>query len=826
MLRKQLSVPISFLQLLLLTSVFLLALNAIEDPDIWLHLSFGRLIWDLKGFPATEPFLYTMQGQPFSYSSWLFGLIYYVAYHAFNIYGIILLKAVTVTTAFYILLRDSLRPVYNPVVAVLATSLVVIMARYRFVERPDTFMMVFLAFSIFSLNAFVYNDKKYLYALPVVHMLWANSHSSINLMFVPFIAFIAGGFLQRSLAAKSGHFTDGPSASQLKTITLVFMASFAASLVSPYFIRQYFFGAQFLASDWYKQEIAELRPPTWAAMKWPFIMAPAVALSFFLNRKRISLIHLLLVAPFLILSFTAVRFAFVLCIVAGPIVARNVAGYLAGSAWRDAFSSKKLVFAGAAVWIVLSTALVFARVKPFNDAHHLPLQNFGFGINYDFYPEYALRYMDERNITGRILNPFKWGQYISWRDYPKREAFVDGRGYLTADLLEAVSDDLYDAGELDKLYSAYGFQSLLIEYPAVGDASEVDAVLKQRGWALVYWDDTSLLYLKSGGQYDPVIQADQYRYIKPVKGIAGIVPLLSDQGGRLQVVGELQRNIRETGSSRAYAFLGQVYNQIGLYPEAIEAFSHVRAVPSNQDPLPHRYDGMGYAYSQLGRLDDAISSSQEGLKLSRDPLLYLTIGAAYIKKNDAKNAITYLEKALETDAKIVPAYPMLISLYYQSNRTEEARRLEERYQHVLLVVQSKEYVNRGLQDEENGRSDAAAEDFKEAIAIDPSNPDAYGQLGYLDLNNGMINEAIECESKALELDPNDAMADYWLAVIYMNSGKAEVAIKYFKEYIRTGPADYLSRRAKQYMKELSVMLKKQDHSLLQMKNPVCILSLD
>ena len=222
------------LQILFLASVFILALNEIEDPDVWLHLSFGKLIWNLRGFPPTEPFLYTMQGQPFSYSSWLFGFIYYGAYHAFDIYGIIVLKAITVTSALYILFRDSLRPHKNTIIAILVMSLIVITLRHRFVERPDTFTMVFLAFSIFSINAFIYENKKYLYALPLVHMLWANSHSSINLMFVPFLAFLLGGLLQRSLAAKSELFKDAPSFSQLKTILLIFVASFASSLVSPY----------------------------------------------------------------------------------------------------------------------------------------------------------------------------------------------------------------------------------------------------------------------------------------------------------------------------------------------------------------------------------------------------------------------------------------------------------------------------------------------------------------------------------------------------------------------------------------------------------------
>ena len=207
---------------LFLTSVFLLALCKVEDTDAWMHLSFGRLIWELKGLPSNELFVYTSLDKPFSYSSWLFGLIYYTAYHAFNIYGVTLLKAITITTAFYILIKDSLRPYKNHIVSIMVMTAVVLMSRHRFVERPDTFLMVFLSFSIFSLNAFVYDNKKYIYALPLTHMLWANSHSSINLMFVPFLSFIVGGLLQRYLN-RIVHSSHELSASQLKTIALLFL---------------------------------------------------------------------------------------------------------------------------------------------------------------------------------------------------------------------------------------------------------------------------------------------------------------------------------------------------------------------------------------------------------------------------------------------------------------------------------------------------------------------------------------------------------------------------------------------------------------------------
>lgn len=806
---KKEQLPTLVLQALFLSSVFVLSLIKIEDPDVWIHLSFGRLIWDLKGLPATEPFLYTMQGQPFSYSSWLFGLIYYAAYHAFNVYGVILLKAITITTALYILLRDALRPFKNVVVSIFVLSLIVIMIRYRFVERPDTFMMVFLAFSIFSLNAFIYDGKKYLFVIPLVHILWANSHSSVTLMFVPFMAFIAGGFLQKYAATISPRFVNVPSLSQLKTITLVFIASFAASLISPYFVSQYFFGTQFLAaSDWYSQNIAELGPPSWQTMKWPFIIAPVALISFLLNRKPISLIDLFLVIPVIVLSFIAGRFAFVPCIVAGPIIARNISASLADRSSQEGFSSRNIVFAGTLIWIVIYATLVFVRVEPFVDTRVVDAKIFGFGINSDCFPEKALRYMDKRNISGRVFNNFGWGQYIIWSDFPRRIPFVDGRGYLRPDLLEIMDQARFQPEVLDSLYNTYGFESVLITYPSPESAIlnfGNNSALSHPGWALVYWDDLSLVYLKKGGQYDSVVKEDEYRFINPANSIASIRSMFDNsEGSRTQLIGELQRNIADSGSSKAYAFLGSIYNGMGSFQQAIEAFSHVRSYPTIHDHLLDRYMGTGYAYSRLGKLDDALRIYKESAKLTEVPdLIYFNIGNIYFRKNDKKNALKYLEKAIEINGNIASAYTLLIPLYQDLNRTDDAKRMEERYRNALMVKSSEEHDHRGQLAFAAGRMNSAIEEFKKAIEINPSNAVSYSNLGRVYFNIGMMEPAYEYQQRALEIDPNYAMAYYWLGHIYRNSGNAAMAIKSFEEYRRIEPNGYLSRITKQYIKELS-----------------------
>jgi hypothetical protein len=49
--------------LLFTAFVFLYTFTPISDVDSMMHLSIGRLIWDLKGIPDTEMFVYPNAGK-------------------------------------------------------------------------------------------------------------------------------------------------------------------------------------------------------------------------------------------------------------------------------------------------------------------------------------------------------------------------------------------------------------------------------------------------------------------------------------------------------------------------------------------------------------------------------------------------------------------------------------------------------------------------------------------------------------------------------------------------------------------------------------------
>ncbi len=802
---------------LFLVSTFLLAINKIDDTDTWMHLSFGRLIWELKGLPAKEPFIYPSFDMPFSYTSWLFGLIYYMVFRVFNVYGMILLKAITVTTAFFILLKDSLRPYKNYIVAIAVMTMVVLVSRHRFVERPDTFLMIFLSFSIYSLNAFVYDNKKYIYALPFIHMLWANIHSSINLMFIPFMSFIVGGILQQFLSKKGTNFLITPSTSQLKTITLIFLTSFAATLINPHPISQYTYGAGVLASDWWRQVVTELKPPTWQTTKWPYFLTAAVVISFILNwfavhrsqstakdKNYPSLIHLFLVIPFVFLSFTAIRFIFLLGIVSGPVLARNISPFFTLPLWervraRGTFGLR-LAIALVAIWIILYSTFSIIKAGPFD----IRRKEFGFGINYAKFPEGALKYMDMKGITGRIFNTFHWGGYITWRDFPGRSAFIDGRGYLPNDLLEKWSIALWEPSVMDEIYKTYGCESILIDYFTIAGISDVlsetNSLLLHPDWALVYWDDQSLLYLKRAGKYDSVIREDEYRFIKPADGIYGIaVAKLDDEYYRSNIIRELKRNIEETGSSKAYAFLGFIYNEIGLYREAIDAFSKVRDFPLLSHLLDS-YKGIAYAYGKLGYLDESVKYYKKALATKKDAATLYNIGIVYIKKGDRKAAVKYLKKALDLNSNLMYVYPALIGIYNELGMGDDARRTTKMYERATIINKGEELYKNGIKAYREKRFDDAVQEFKKSIEVNPSSPAPYSSLGLIYYDMGMIDAAYEYQKKAIEIDPDFANAHYRLALIYKKLGDNKMAKRHWKEYLRVEPVGYFSRRAREELK--------------------------
>src|SRR5437667_69872 len=82
----------------------------------------------------------------------------------------------------------------------------------------------------------------------------------------------------------------------------------------------------------------------------------------------------------------------------------------------------------------------------------------------------AVRFLDRIGMTGRLFNAVHFGGYIAWRDFPRRAAIIDGRGYVPPGLKEEIHFARAYPDHLARLGAAYGFQAAVMDYPVYSGA--------------------------------------------------------------------------------------------------------------------------------------------------------------------------------------------------------------------------------------------------------------------------------------------------------------------------------------------------------------------
>jgi Flp pilus assembly protein TadD len=789
--------------ILLAASAFALGVTKTADWDAWTHLALGREMVHLRGFPAHEPFNFPSAALPYFNTEWLFDVVFYLAYLVAGFAGVILLKAALASLAAFILWKDSALGRDSSLdrtldVAIRAAILfpLLLIIWYRFVERPDLVLMVFLSFTIYALNAYLYQGKRYLYALPAIQLVWGNMHPSVVLAFVPFLAFLIGGQTLRVVHRWRGVEPPGtPSSAQLKTVGVVFAAVLLASLVNPYGTHVLTDPFRLAASPWLMQHITELQPPRFIAFPAPSILTALLALTSLAIARRFPIMSVLLVAPFLCLGFSAVRFVFLTAIVAAPVLARNLS-MMSGtisSAWK-----RRACFglaSGAAVIGILAIGLSAAHVGPFADPSRVP----GIGVNVRFLPENALRYLDSTEITGRIFNPYHWGGYLEWRDFPRRATIIDGRGYVPPGLLETIYFAATNPDLLERLYAKYGFDVVVVTHPGIPSDSAVapDAAISSH-WALVYWDDVAAVYLRRSERLARIIGRDEYRYVNPANGVPHLRFALADNGKFRAIEAELRRNVAETGSSIGHALLGFAHLQVRDYDKAIEAFHHARGYSSAW----HASQGLALAHWQKGDLSRAIDYYKTLASLSEDPIFLYNIGLALVQTGNDREAVSYLERARARDHQFLAIYPLLISVYSRLGDSQRERELSAAHSNALTLARATEHLRKAEDLHRKGRLAEAATELETSLRLNSRSAMALSNLGDVYFQQGLLHDAISQQRAALDVDPSFAKAHYALALTYQRRGEPAAARAHFEQYIRLEPRNYLSWRAREELSRL------------------------
>jgi tetratricopeptide (TPR) repeat protein len=222
----------------------------------------------------------------------------------------------------------------------------------------------------------------------------------------------------------------------------------------------------------------------------------------------------------------------------------------------------------------------------------------------------------------------------------------------------------------------------------------------------------------------------------------------------------------------------QVQKAIALDPHSAEA-----------------YGALADVYQTEGRTGDALTAVQRAIDLAPDDSRWLVrLGNYQFAAGNLKEALSQYQRAVDLSKDNPMAYYDLGLVNTQLGKlTEAAANLRES---AKLEPYVDTYAALGAVAELEGKFEDAASLYKKAIALDPNNYQAWGNLGSAYLWGGRREESMEAYNRAIELaqaqeakSPNDPVLVVRLASFYASTGNADKSLVFVRKALALSPDD-------------------------------------
>lgn len=594
-----------FLLVIMLSEVFLLGLVKIWEYDLWYHLKAGELVLNSGVINRLDPFSFSVDNRLWSVQSWLAGVIFYLVYSAGGLYALNILNAVVITLVFTFVFLTARLFRQGPNNFLLAFIIIMIAAfalRFRISLRPHTFEFLLLAITLYLLNSYRCKGKNLLFLIPIVQIIWVNTHASHILGLLLPLVFMTGEAAKFPL---SGRFEKKAVSAYL----IVFVANMFATLVNPVTYQAFTLPFVITGQELYMHNIDEWQPMEWAHVfgygiryTWGFIALLGLTLAgFALNRRKVEATDALLIIVFLVMALKGIRLMAEFAIVAAPIAVR----YLQAPSGR--FLNTRLAAAAMSVVTIFSVIPITAADSAYA---------FGFGIKKDVFPEKAVSFMERESIKGNGFNSFGFGDYLVWRLYPKQKVLIHGRNEVFPEEFYKRYLDAHTSPDVWKeVTGQYGIEYALLEYltDLSGDEA-VEHLVSNPEWALVYWDKVAIIYVKRTPRNDHIVEKWGYRHIRPARFDFSYLSHMKKED-LPKALSELDRLLSSSPENEeAYLARALIYYRLGRDYYA-QAEKNLRGALELNPKQAMTYSALGIIYYDTKRTAEAKTAFGKALEL-------------------------------------------------------------------------------------------------------------------------------------------------------------------------------------------------------------------
>jgi len=411
----------SSLVLLALTLTYLV--NT-PDPDFWVRLAVGSLFFQTGGVLRQDIFAYSPTKSLWIDHEWGSGVIFYFFAKYLGSAGIYFLKfllilAILLLVDKIIRLQGKIKDIHSEALyfIFLSISLIPFIAGNI---RCQIFTYVFFALWIYVLERIKRGENRIIWILPVTIMIWANLHGG----------FIAGLGLIAIYAA--GEYINK---ADYKKFLLIFLITLPFTLINPYGIKYitYIAGAITMPrpgiEEWAPISLIEkpmrlfgLYIYRFAGFVYLTLFSTIVIAGWFIKKIKPDWTRILLFIGLVYTGFSHKRNAVFLIIASGSLFYHYYMAmfFAIFNRLSSKFTSRAPILL---IWvknIVTYFILSFVLINFI----HLPKEMI---VAPDQYPVGSLEFIKQNNLSGNILAPYRWGNYVLWKLYPHCHVFGDGR---------------------------------------------------------------------------------------------------------------------------------------------------------------------------------------------------------------------------------------------------------------------------------------------------------------------------------------------------------------------------------------------------------------
>ena len=503
---------------LFLVVICLFAVHPLSDSDQFYHLKVGQVIWETKSVPMYDIFTYTAPGVRWITHEWLAELVFYWAFLLGGHWGPIYLVAVMAALTMWLLYALAVEWGADRGIGALLIFLLGYLTLDWWLVRPQVFAYLSFALLIYALERHRRSHRHaYLYAGVLTVWFWANVNASFILGLVVIGLYGTLALLRKYVLHV---FREGTNPGTPLAFGLAFAGATAMSLVNPN-------GYQVFLYSWYIQPVVKvIRIFEWQPIL-NYVGDPHIQLLvsllllgnlfavfwFGVRRESRDLVWLGLTLGIGVMPFISVRhYPFWPLAITVP--------FLVG------VSSALSKFLGRMerVWIyplilAFGVFALCARVSAFP----------GFSVQQDPLPVLGAHFASRIGLQGPRFNLYDDGGYLIWQSWPQEKVFIDGRSEIFAggpvqEFMDILNDSPnWDALVNDKYHINYFFLAYRPETVGRRVMPLVGKLISQR-WALVYWDDSTLIYVRKTPQNEALIRQYALYYVSPFREASTITP--------------------------------------------------------------------------------------------------------------------------------------------------------------------------------------------------------------------------------------------------------------------------------------------------------------